>query len=134
MSSVMPVSTTYTQTATTRHATTTTIVASRSCSRVGQETLFISLRTSSTNFLMLSTIQFKKKFGMMSAENRMESAFYRVVIYHLLHGRQESNPQPTVLETATLPVELRPCVIMLKSASKSCQRRLQGHLTKQHRQ
>ena len=26
-----------------------------------------------------------------------------------LHGRQDSNLQPAVLETAALPIELRPC-------------------------
>lgn len=28
------------------------------------------------------------------------------------HGRQELNPQPTALETAALPVELRPYEVM----------------------
>jgi hypothetical protein len=28
------------------------------------------------------------------------------------HGRQELNPQLAVLETAALPVELRPCVVV----------------------
>lgn len=26
----------------------------------------------------------------------------------MMHGRQELNPQPTVLETVALPIELRP--------------------------
>jgi hypothetical protein len=36
-----------------------------------------------------------------------------------LHGRQESNLQPSVLETDTLPVELRPYEVLGRRLSKA---------------
>ncbi len=33
---------------------------------------------------------------------------FNLLITLTLHGRQESNPQPTVLETVALPIELLP--------------------------
>src|SRR5580692_6211602 len=42
-------------------------------------------------------------------------------IFHGLgwQGRRDSNPQPTVLETATLPIELHPCVGFLDDAAEA---------------
>ena len=42
--------------------------------------------------------------------------------FHDSHGRRESNPQPPVLETGALPVELRPLAVVALCASRSCLR------------
>ena len=41
-----------------------------------------------------------------------------VVHHHNLHGRKDLNPQPTVLETVALPIELRPYFTPLYNAEK----------------
>lgn len=35
-----------------------------------------------------------------------------------MHGRRESNPQPPVLETGALPIELRPSMPLIRQASR----------------
>ena len=62
--------------------------------RAGQLTLRISLFTSPR---YLTTFMFDPGYGV----SRHECCG---------HGRQDSNLQPAVLETAALPIELRPCV------------------------
>src|SRR5437016_318056 len=55
----------------------------------GQEAFWSSTLTSETKFLVLANIAGEE-------------------VVRKKHGRRESNPQPAVLETAALPVELLP--------------------------
>ena len=70
-------------------ATMTTIVESRSSTLVGQVAFFSSSMISPAKMRVL------------------RNGF---VILEKWQARRESNPQPTVLETATLPIELHACM------------------------
>ncbi len=70
----------------------TTMVESRSSVRVGQLAFWSSPTISPTKMRVLWN-----GFFMGCCGNLLE-----------WQGRRESNPQPTVLETATLPIELHP--------------------------
>src|SRR5476651_789662 len=79
-------------------ATTTTTVESRSSALVGQVAFFSS-----------SIISPKKM-------RVLRNGFFMAEIWQ---ARRESNPQPTVLETATLPIELRACDGLLDDAAEA---------------
>lgn len=90
---------------TTTTETKTTPVNATNSRRVGQATFFNSARTSRTNFLMRDVLV------CTAVSCAAIFSHPRIILPPTAkdwQGRQESNPQPTVLETATLPVELHP--------------------------
>src|SRR5215475_4207516 len=76
----------------------TTIVVPTTSSRVGKLTFRISVRTSDRNSLAF-VHQFIAWASILCPSQRLKD----------WQGRRDSNPQPPVLETGALPLELLPC-------------------------
>src|SRR3972149_7350385 len=92
-----------------RQTTKTMTVESRSSSFFGQVTLLISLTTSVKNVIIFSFIASLEGPGPSESQRRQGLSHCNHSICACLislHVRRDSNPQPAVLETAALPIEL----------------------------
>ena len=103
---VMPWSITNTMAVMIKVVTMTTIVLSRSCSWVGQETFFISFDTSVKKFFVSPNILYLSKFVVFSTggRNRTRSLrFWRPLLYQLSYTRMLELMTGIEPVTSTLP-------------------------------
>lgn len=84
--------------------TITTTVPSFRSALLGQVTDFISALTSRKNVVILSNFILRHQYNKLGTSPKEADKLWQ--------DRQESNPQPPVLETGALPVELLSCNII----------------------